>query len=102
MGRKILASLVLIVAVLAFDFGAQAGAAKQTEATITCSSPGTTTIDWLPGQTTFAIDFYVASGTGYWHIDGIMKGGGKYTMQTPPSSVRFEADVSGQLLSGGC
>ena len=102
MGKKILASLVVIVAVLALNVGTQAGAAKQTEAEITCVAGGNTVIDWLPGQTSFTIDFFFEGTTRYFHVVGIMKGGGKYTMPTPPGAVTWRADVAGELHSGTC
>ena|SRR5215471_19492075 len=101
MGRKMLVSLVVIVAVLALNVGTQAGAAKQTEATITCAAyPGNTVIDWLPGQTSFELHWITA--TGFWKLLGVMKGGGKYATATPPGVLSWTATVGDDSLSGAC
>jgi len=103
MGRKILASLVVIVGVLALNVGTQAGAAKPTEAEITCAAyPGYTVIDWLPGQTSFTITYFDGAGVRSGYGGGSMRGGGKVAVITPPRSVSWTATVSGESLNGTC
>jgi hypothetical protein len=76
------------MAVVALSASTQAGAAKQTQAKVTCAvSPGNTVIDYLPGQTSFSID-WVNGTTLVRAAVGTMRGGGKITVATPRTTLR--------------
>ena len=90
------------MAVVALSASTQAGAAKQTQAKVTCAvSPGNTVIDYLPGPTSFSIH-WVNGTTLVRAAVGTMRGVGKITVATPSGSDNFTANVAGQPLSGAC
>jgi hypothetical protein len=104
--RRMLGLLVPAATLVALNFGGVAEAAKPQPAMTCTVNPGDTVVDYTAHSTFLTLTWYDDNDEVRAITETTLKGGGKFTQQTPADAVRSEAQITatplGVKLSVAC